>query len=184
MPIQSLDSGRRLAPLAAAIAGLATAVVLLLPAGDAGGAPTGAAAAKKTRGAPTGGASPTSPCREVTCTVSFAVGSKVKRWRSPEVFFPANEQVLAKLVASKSEATLLKSYGAALCKHRFYGSAMSILVTACGPQSQISLRAVRLKRGLRRLTITYAADPYMSDEGAGRSNSLYQGLTALTGLSW
>jgi hypothetical protein len=134
-------------------------------------------------GASTGGASPSSPCREVTCTVSFAVGSKVRRWTSPELFFPANEQVMARFRASKTDATLLKSYGAKLCKHRFYGGAMSILVKACGLQAQIFMRAVRLKRGLRRLSITYAAEPYMSGD-AGRSNSLYDGLTPLTGLTW
>ena len=106
----------------------------------------------------------------------------MKRWSSPELFFPANEQVLGRFMAGKAEATLLKSYGAELCKHRFYGAAMSLLVTACGPQAQIKVRAVRLKRGLRRLTITYAADPYMGD--AGRASGLYEGLTPLTGLTW
>lgn len=163
--------GRRLAPLATAVAALAAVATIALADGRADGAATG-------------GASPSSPCREVTCTISFAVGSKVKRWTSPQLFFPANEEILAKFVASKSKATLLKSYGAELCKHRFYGSATSILVTACGPQAQISVRAVRLKRGLRRLTITYAADPYMSGDTGGRANALYEGLTPLTGLTW
>jgi hypothetical protein len=161
--------GRRLASLATAVAVLSCVTVLALGDGRAAGA--------------TGGASPSSPCREVTCTTSLAVGSKVKRWSSPEVFFPANEQVMGKFVASKTEATLLKSYGAELCKHRFYGGAMSLLVTACGPQAQLKVRAIRLKRGLRRLTITYAASPYISGD-AGRSNALYEGLTPLTGLSW
>jgi hypothetical protein len=134
--------------------------------------------------APTGGASPSSPCREVTCTASFAVGSRIKRWTSPQLFFPANEQVLARFTASKATATLLRSYGKDLCKHRFYGSAMSILVTACGPQATISVKAVRLKRGLRRLTITYAADPYMGESGGARQGTIYQGLTPLTGLTW
>lgn len=163
--------GRRLASLAGAVAALAVSVTLAVPGGAA-------------HGASTGGASPSSPCREVTCTVSLAVGSKVKRWTSPQLFFPANEQVMAKFVASKEQATLLKSYGAELCKHRFYGAATSILVTACGLQTQVSVRAVRLKRGLRRLTITYTADPYMSGDTGGRANTLYEGLTPLTGLTW
>jgi hypothetical protein len=163
--------GRRLAPLVVAVSVLAASATLAL-AGD------------RADGATTGGASPSSPCREVTCTVSLAVGSKVKRWTSPQLFFPANEQVLGKFVTGKTEATLLKSYGAELCKHRFYGAAMSILVTACGPQTQVNVRAVRLKRGLRRLTVTYAADPYMSGESGGRASVIYQGLTPLTGLTW
>jgi hypothetical protein len=163
--------GRRLASLAGAVAALAVTVTLALSVGSADGAPTG-------------GASPSSPCREVTCTVSFAVGSKVKRWTSPQLFFPANEQIMAKFVTGKAQATLLKSYGAELCKHRFYGAATTILVKACGLQTQVRVRAVRLKRGLRRLSITYAANPYMSGEAEGRDKALYDGLTALTGLSW
>ena len=173
MYIGGPTSGRRAAALTAAVAVLAAAIILVLMTSRAAGSPTG-------------GASPSSPCREVTCTISLAVGSRVVRWTSPELFFPANEQVLAKLVAGKAEATKLKSYGAELCKHRFYGSAMSILITACGSQAVISVKAVRLKRGLRRLTITYAADPYMTGEAGNgsRSSGLYQGLTPLTGLTW
>lgn len=163
--------GRRLASLAGAVSALAVTVTLALSVGSAAGAPTG-------------GASPSSPCREVTCTVNIAVGSKVKRWTSPQLFFPANEQVLAKFASGRTQATLLKSYGAELCKHRFYGAATSILVKACGLQTQVTLRAVRLKRGLRRLTITYAANPYMSGESEGRKKTLYDGLTPLTGLTW
>jgi len=162
--------GRRLASLAGAVVALAVTVALAIPGTTADGASTG-------------GASPNSPCREVTCTVSFAIGSKVKRWTSPQLFFPANEQVLGKFVAGKEQATLLKSYGADLCKHRFFGAATTILVKACGLQTQVSVRAVRLKRGLRRLTITYAADPYMG-ESDGRSKAMYEGLTPLTGLTW
>jgi hypothetical protein len=167
---------RRLASLAAAVAMLATTGVLVFAGGDA--------AASSTR--TTGGAVPSYPCRDVTCTVSLAVGSHVVRWTSPQIFYPENEQVLGRFVASRTETTRLKSYGAQLCKHRFYGSAMSILVTACGTEAQITVKAVRLKRGLRRLTITYAADPFMSDgeTGGGRSSSVYAGLTPLTGLSW
>jgi hypothetical protein len=163
--------GRRLASLATSVAMLTTAVVLVLAGGGAAGSTTG-------------GATPSSPCREVTCTVSLAVGSRVVRWSSPQLFFPENEQIMGKFTAGRMEATLLKSYGAELCKHRFYGSAMSILVTACGPQATINVRAVRLKRGLRRLTITYAADPYMSGESGGRASAVYAGLAPLTGLSW
>lgn len=166
--------GRRLASLAGAVAVLAATVTLTLDGSRAVGAPTGGASP---------GGSPTSPCRQVTCTVSFAVGSKVRRWNSRELFFPANEQVLAKLVASKAEATRLKSYGATLCKHRYFGSAMSILVTACGSSARVRVRAVRLKRGLRRLTITYAADPYMGDAPA-RESAIYTDLSPLTGLTW
>jgi hypothetical protein len=117
----------------------------------------------------------------------MAVGSRIKRWSSPQLFFPDGEQVLAKFVAGKTEATLISSYGSELCKHRFYGAAMSLLVKACGDQAQISVRAVRLKRGLRRLTITYAADPYAVGESGiagARSGGIYRGLTPLTGLTW
>ena len=163
--------GRRLASLATAVAMLATVVVLVWAGGAAAGSTTG-------------GASPSSPCRQVTCTVSLAVGSRVVRWSSPQLFFPQNEQVMGRFTSGKTDATLLKSYGADLCKHRFYGSAMSILVTACGTQAILTVKAVRLKRGLRRLTITYAADPYMSGESGARDSAVYQGLTPLTGLSW
>jgi hypothetical protein len=64
---------------------------------------------------------------------------------------------------------------------------MSILVKSCGPQAEIVVRAVRLKRGLRRLTITYAADPYDTGESGvsgKRSSGIYGGLIPLTGLTW
>ena len=80
--------GRRAASLAGAVAALAVTVALAVP-------------GQRADGASTGGASPSSPCREVTCTISFAVGSKVKRWTSPELFFPANEQVMARFRAGE-----------------------------------------------------------------------------------
>lgn len=105
-------------------------------------------------------------CREVTCSTSFMVGERVVKWASPETFYPNNERVFADLSTDRGSLTLIQSYGAEHCKHRFFGGGISALVKTCGPYSSLRVRAVRLKSGARPLSIVYSASAAMDGSPA------------------
>lgn len=88
-------------------------------------------------------------CREVTCSATFDVGKTARKWASPEAFYPNNEQVFAALATARGPLTLLRTYGAEMCRHRFFGGGISALVKACGDMTPVRVRAVQLKRGAR-----------------------------------
>lgn len=109
----------------------------------------------------TGSGSAPVECREVTCSTSFMVGERTVKWVSPQVFYPNNERVFADLSTDRGPMTLIRSYGAEGCKHRFFGSGISALVTACGSYSSLRVRALRIKMGARPLSIVYSASAAM-----------------------
>jgi hypothetical protein len=100
-------------------------------------------------------------CREVTCSTSYMVGERAVKWASPQVFYPNNERVFADLSTDRGPMTLIRSYGAEGCKHLFFGSGISALVKACGSYTPLRVRALRLKRGTRPLSIVYSASAAM-----------------------
>jgi hypothetical protein len=145
--VNSLSVSRRRHGALCAFAAAFASLALLAPQAGSGSAPV--------------------ECREVTCSTSFMVGERSVKWSSPQVFYPNNERVFADLTTDRGPMTLVQSYGAEGCKHRFFGSGVSALVAACGSNSSLRVRAFRVKRGARPLSIVYSASAAM--DGAPES---------------
>jgi hypothetical protein len=132
-------------------------------------------------------ASPQGECREVTCAGTVAVGSMTETWTSPQTFYPNNEEVYASAFVGTMALNEVRVYGPGLCRHRFAGASMTVVIKACGAQTPLRVRAFRRKAGIRNLRITYAArpiigDPAEPDPAQATSGSIYDSLRQITGL--
>jgi hypothetical protein len=165
LPLPASDRFRRVVALGAAVAALAVA------------ASPGSAAA-----------SPSGECREVACTGSAGVGRTAVTWTSPQVFYPNNEEVFAAPVVGTLTLSEVRVYGPALCRHRFVGASMTVVIKACGAQTPLRVRAWRRKPGTRSLAITYAARPILGDPGPAPAaapppaGTIFDELRQITGL--
>jgi len=130
-------------------------------------------------------ASPPSDCRDQLCFGAVNVGAVEAVWRSPETFYPNNEDLFASIHVGRRPLVAVRSYGPALCRHRFAAPGTTVVVKACGAGAQMVARASRTKAGIGRIRIAYAARPMIAgDSAAGGSGAgIYSGLHQITGLS-
>jgi hypothetical protein len=132
-------------------------------------------------------ASPSGECRDVTCAGTVAVGSMTETWTSPQVFYPYNEEVYATAFVGRMPLNEVRVYGPGLCRHRFVGASMTVVIKACGAQTPLRVRAFRRKAGVRNLRVTYAARPILGDPAEPApapppTGSIYDALRQITGL--
>jgi hypothetical protein len=128
-------------------------------------------------------AAPPSDCRDQLCVAAVDVGAVEALWRSPETFYPNNEDVFASVHLGRRPLSAVRSYGPALCRHRFAAPGTTVVIKACGPGAQLVVRARRSKAGIGRVRIAYAAHPLIAgDAVAGSSAGIYAGLHQITGL--
>ena len=111
----------------------------------------------------TGTAQLPTACRGALCTASLSVGTTTVAWQSPETFYPNNERVYASPSAGLRQLTLRSSFGPGRCKHRFRGAGLSVILKACGTQTPLRVRAVRLKSGSTALRLSYTAEMLLGD---------------------
>lgn len=128
-------------------------------------------------------AEPPSDCRDALCASTLQIGAVEARWRTPEVFYPHNEDVYAAVHVGARALPEVRSYGPALCRHRFGTAGMTVVVKACGGQTGLRVRAMRSKPGTRILRISYAAHPLLAgDIKPATSGTVFGRLTQITGL--
>jgi hypothetical protein len=128
-------------------------------------------------------ADPPSECRDVVCAGSVQVGRNPVVWSSPQLFYPNNEDIFANPSVGGQALSEVRQYGPALCRHRFFGAGMVVVVKACAPQTPVRVRAQRLKRGGRKLDVSYSARPMLGGEGElVATGTIYEGLKQITGL--
>jgi hypothetical protein len=137
--------------------------------------------------APAVAKAPPTSCRGDACTAQVRADRSRSAWRSPEVFYPRNERVYAGLSSSGVALRLVSSYGRGLCRHRFAGSGLRVVVKACGAKTPIRVRVVRAMTGLEDLRIDYAATTVLGDGPApevplGPDAAPLQPITAMIGL--
>jgi hypothetical protein len=164
LPLPASDRFRRVVALGAAVAALAVA------------SPGSAAA------------SPAGECREVACSGSAGVGRAPVTWTSPQVFYPNNEEVFAAPVVGTLTLSEVRVYGPALCRHRFVGASMTVVIKACGAETPLRVRAWRRKAGTRSVRINYAARPILGDPAPApapapaSAGTIFDELRQITGL--
>jgi hypothetical protein len=128
---------------------------------------------------------PPSACRNTVCATTLQVGAKPVRWSAPEVFYPNNEDVFAGVVSRTKAIAEVRRFGPGLCRHGFKGAGVSVVIKACGPQAMLRVRAVRVKRGVRALSLSYVARPVLDSysEAQPTSATMFERLTQITGLA-
>ena len=109
-----------------------------------------------------GGSGPDSPCRSTPCVAQLKVGPDELKWRSIELFYPANEELDATLTARGRRLALVESWGPGDCRGAYRGSGIVAVAKACGDSTPLRVRAYRHKRKRIRLVVSYRATPVMT----------------------
>jgi hypothetical protein len=136
-----------------------------------------------------GAQSPADPpvaCRNAPCTATLQIGATPVHWRAPETFYPNNEDVFAGAVSSTKKVAEVRRSGPGLCRHNFKGrGGIRLIIRACGSETTLRVSAVRLRPGIRTVTLTYAARPMLDSysEAEPASASVFKRLTQITGLA-
>ena len=130
-------------------------------------------------------ATPTGACRDQLCAGAVKVGTMPVTWSSPEVFYPNNEDVYAGVFVGPRPLAEVRRYGPALCRHRFAGARISVVVKACLSETSLLVRATSARKNLKLVRISYAARPGIAGDAdqPGLAETIYDGLTQITGLA-
>lgn len=125
-------------------------------------------------------------CRNAACVQTLSVGQTPTAWISPQLFYPNNEEVFAAPAVGAITLAEVRVYGPGLCRHRFVGAATTVVIKACGSQTPLRVRALRTKRSVRTVRISYAARPLLDGEPetteAPEAPSIFDTLRQITGL--
>jgi hypothetical protein len=127
---------------------------------------------------------PGGDCREKLCVGSVQVGTVPVTWTSPELFYPNNEDLFAAVYVGTRELAEVRAYGPALCRHRFNGARIGVVVKACTPETALRVRAISRRKNTKLIRVIYAARPDIGGDmqQAATAATIYDDLTQITGL--
>ena len=129
---------------------------------------------------------PSDACRDQLCAGAVRADSTMAiGWASPELFYPNNEDIFAAVYVGPRPLVEVRAYGPALCRHRFAGSRISVVIKACTPETTLRMRATSGRKNTKVVRISYAARPDIGGDmnESATAATIYDGLTQITGLA-
>jgi hypothetical protein len=127
---------------------------------------------------------PGGACRDQLCAGAVRVEALPVTWSSPELFYPNNEDLFAGVYIGTRPLAEVRAYGPALCRHRFTGARISVVIKACTPETTLRVLAKSRRKNTKMIRIFYAARPDVGGDmpQAATAATIYDDLTQITGL--